>query len=104
MFFAIRRALTARMQARAARRAQELRVLAALVRQAQAAATVRQLALVQALGQPWLPARARAVLALAVQAQLVRLQAGPVASSSRRSPRSSSSRTRRARSTTRRRR
>jgi hypothetical protein len=79
MFSAIKQALTARTVARRAQQVQVQQVLLALVRQAQAAATVRQLVLVQELAQPWLPAPARQVLALAVQQQVVQLQAGPTA-------------------------
>lgn len=108
MFSWLQRTMAARAAARAAaRQAQEReaqRLALALVRQAQAAGTVRQLALVQALvpGLPCLPARLRAVVRAAVAQRLVELPAPVVPNPA--SWTSSSSKTRRGKSTTRRRR
>lgn len=85
---------------RAAMREQQ-RVLLALARQAQAAATVRQLAQVLLLGRLSLPARQQAVLQQAVQVRLVQL---PLLIPTRGSPKSTGSRSKTARSTSRRRR
>lgn len=73
MFSRIKQAMAARRAARQMEQQRLHRLLAALVRQAQAAATVRHLALVQALALRWLPARLRLVLDLALQQRLLAL-------------------------------
>jgi len=73
MFSRMKRAIQARRVAQQAMEQQAVRLTAALARQAKAAVTVRQLALVQALAQHWLPARLRRVVEQQLQAQLVAL-------------------------------
>jgi hypothetical protein len=102
MYSWMRRKMAARAAARLAQERAAQRLALALVRQVQAAATLRQLALVQALAAalPSLPARLRRVVAAATAQRLLELPP-PVWPSPQASPRSSSSRTRPAKSTTR---
>lgn len=118
MFFAMKRALAALLApvARAAaevavrllvpreqERAQQRRLVLALARQAQAAATLRQLALVADLARRLLPELQAQVVLATVAARVVVLPQVPALPQerSRASRRSSSSRARTARSTTR---
>lgn len=105
MFSRLLKAMVARQAAARQKEAAAQRVLVALLRQVQAAATLRQLVLVQALAQdlPSLPGRLRAVVRQQVALRLVQLPA-PVVAQSPASRRSSSSKTQRGKSTTRRRR
>lgn len=77
MFSKLRKVMAARAAARQlatqARVRREQRLARALLQQAQAAATVRQLALVEHLARSWLPARLRAVVQQALQEQLAAL-------------------------------
>lgn len=73
MFSWLQRTMAARAAAAQVRERQAQRVTLALARQAQAAATVRQLALVECLARSWLQARLRRVVDQQLQAQLVAL-------------------------------
>jgi len=75
MFSKLKQVLKVRAAARLAKDRADQRLVAVLLRQVQAAATVRQLALLQALAARLLPVRLRRVLRLAVRAQVLALPA-----------------------------
>ena len=74
MFSKLLKVMAVRAQAQEMRARQQQRVTLALVRQAQAATGVRQLALVDSLARLWLPARLLPLVVQTLQAQLVVLQ------------------------------
>lgn len=101
MFSRLRKAMQARAAVRQTQEEAEQAVAKALVRQVQAAATVRQLDHLLRLATRLLPGGRHLALVVAVASlKLVALPVQPIPAS----PRSSSSRTRRGKSTTRRRR
>ena len=73
VFSWLKQRMAARAAMRLARARQQDRLALVLAHQAQEAGTVRQVALVQALAQSWLPARLRRVVEQQLQAALARL-------------------------------
>lgn len=98
MFTWLRQAMARRAAVRQARQLEAQRLATALMRQVQAATTLRHLALVQSLAQSLLPARLRAVFLAALAQRLMDLPA-PLVAPSPGSRRSSSSRGRTGRRT-----
>lgn len=73
MFAALRSMMQARREARQAQTRAQQRLQLALLRQAQAAATVRQLALVDSLARSWLPRPLRLAVVAVLQRRLAAL-------------------------------